>query len=386
MTIQIRRLHLSLIWAQAFSLNMTNPLLGNRVAYIEQFEKAQLGTSELSLPWRPKEEQHFWERYLEIRHKRLRSVTGPKAWKHMVPLRAPDLVKFETPSGLSIDMEGLLYPHGAGIIAKVCLAEELSLYDMVDKAVQVRNGKYKTIWHKKVTSKSTDTAHSTEETLNLTLDRAAARMLDWLFLCALGKGVEPREMDKPFTIATMIDGSGVSLEDTYEPGSQVHRAMEGLCILNKYWRTKKLRDLDKCTEFAFKDRNDVASCHMVYALERNRAIWFPGNFSEHQEDGLPNPKNTCYHRNLEFASVQTYVLLDLVQQTYNLLQTHAKLKLPPEVNRFVDMAVDILGRHYGYADGAYQSWSVRQQIVSKRKFVNKVRIECGKDRLHLNSA
>jgi hypothetical protein len=195
---------------------------------------------------------------------------------------------------------------------------------------------------------------------------------------ALGPTVARKEADAPISIATPIDGSGVNLAKPNSPDGEVHRALEGLCVLNKYWKDKPLHDWKVATAQRFKEKDYVAANHAVYALKRNYAIWFPGNFAENvAEDERLLPKNGCYHRNLAFASAQIESLLNLMEEIAHWHQ-QAKTTLSSDTNEIVEHAIDILGRHYGGVKEAYMSWSVQQQIESKRAVVDEVRKASGR--------
>jgi hypothetical protein len=366
-SITVSDLRLSSVWVAAFPVDAPTPQLGDNVDYRRAVKGARSGQGKWVLPWLKGHRPYFWEYYLEI--KNLEGVDGVRAWKHLMPLRVPSPVKIEAPPGLRVAVEGLCYPHSVAVIVTIILNEELSLDQMVDKAVRAHRSRYRVTWRQD------------RSTGRLSLRSLASQILDRLHETMFPQGAPPQPpLGQPFTVATVVDSQGAELDKPIHPQDEIHQALEGLCTLDPHWRTRPLHPLNQFTDLQFRDKGHAPPGYLLYGPGRSRAVWFPGWFQEHYEDYLYEGEKLhalgCYHRNLTAVTVQTESLLALVRRAADYLDRQDRLPFYAEA--LTRSAAGALGRLYG-GQGTYRSWSARAQIDPHRAVVEQMR-----QRLHFS--
>ena len=364
--IQIHDLRLSLIWAETALdfLGDTVPagaplaFLGRRLSYAQQFDQALQGQAvpgDLGLPWREPAGQYFWTYYLEGRTPG--SVSGDQAWKMLVPFRGKALAKAKAPwlSGHLV-LEAFFYPHGLALVATAVCRAQLTLKEAVEKAFEVtRSGSFDVEW---------DGGGGPE---SLSLDAFAGKALAALRQAAWGSGAAPGVRPvQPFTVVTVVRGSGVNPGAPTPNGGGAHRALEAMTTWRPTWQHDALPDL---AEASLTIRRAPPS-HVLYGRKRGRAVWFPALFI--QADRSLHSLS-CYHRNLVLASLQVESLGGLVSETAKQIQAGKALAVTHR--ECARRAVGILGRLYGGAISTYRTWSPRAHIEQNDlvAVVNKVR-------------
>jgi hypothetical protein len=270
-------------------------------------------------------------------------------WNAIVPLRrrtAPGVVTTKVP-GLSVTLEGYQYPHGSALVVTLRFAGEEELLSATGRLVEARQ------------SLQFD-ATVGDVTMRGTLDEIAECALRFLRSEAIGEAAVEGAPDptEPFTITTIVRGSGVVPSAPVVQDGDVHRALQALTGWSHEWRENKLRDLDR---HALRAQRDAPAGHVMYAASRGRVIWYPAGFARTEKHVHTLG---CYHRNLVFLSLQTEALLRLAQLDLGETEAGRPSATRDELAR---CAVGILGRIYGPGDGGhvesmYQSWSAREQM------------------------
>lgn len=353
MNIQINYLRLSFIWVEtvvdliADSVPSDAPLafLGRPGSYIEIFDRllpGGTGPRGLEMPWPTPSGQFFWTYYLEGRTPGY--VSGKQAWKALVPFRKKLPIVIEAPGlpGQSI-AEAFFYPHGVALILTVLCRADLSLEEAVEGAFEVRRkGKLRIEWQKDFTD-------------TLTLDSLADRLLTALRRLAIGPTATPGHRSiTPFSLFTVVRGTGVAPSMPMPHGGEVHRALEAVTTWRPTWRFDALPNLDDVTL----PTRTAPPSHVLYAHTRGRAIWFPGSFTQ---QGRNVHSLTCYHGNLTFASLQVESLGSLIVSTARQIHQETGRVLSPTHLECARRAAGILGRFYGGSPSIYQSFSPRTQ-------------------------
>ena len=378
--VRVHDLRLSFVWFKGFPASAPNPLLGgrlgNRDKYIQEFDQAKnkhpgeleqpnFGATDLVLPWRSWRPQHFWERYLEVGD--LKSVDSERAWKHLMPLRSGSLAKPTKRADCRLVVEGFYYPHGVGTVASITIRTDpvapLPLFDMVAKANALRWGTYEVTWRDDST------------VAKLPLQALAAQALNRLSAIAGNEGaVVSAPLDQPFSIASVVDAKGAQVDQPITPNGRVHRALEALCTWDRFWKKANLHPLDDSTMLAHMRQKSLPG-HVLYALERGRAVWFPGWFTENYADGEDLRKKLhavgCYQRNLMFLSLQAASLLALIRGAAGILAGHQPLSTT--LKGVVGKGAGALARLYGGSADSYRARSVRTQIEGSLEDLNIVR-------------
>ncbi|HAJ61838.1 MAG TPA: hypothetical protein DCP31_23500 [Cyanobacteria bacterium UBA8543] len=322
----------------------------------------QFALGELTVPWLRR--QHFWEFYLE-KVNNLSSVDGKQAWRHLVPFRMFKLIKTSSPVPplTRLTAEGYLYPHGVAVVIRTTLTGNFLLKEIVDAAILLFNAGE---------TQNCPVQWSIGQPIqqSLTLRGLAAQALERLTAIVLGNAqVEAIQRGDPFTIATVIRGTGVDLgkglmELESELQQEIHRALEGLCTWDTDWQHSSPTSLDKAALQFMRWKHRPG--YILYGLGRNRVVWFPGYFAESRRE---LHKLSCYHANLTIAALQTNSLLELVRLAQQLRSRNGQLSA--SMNDLAKNATLLLGRMYGKTDTIYRSWSVHEQI-KKSGLINEI--------------
>jgi hypothetical protein len=344
-SIEIRDVRLSFIWVETFldllaeMVPAEAPLafLGRDYTYEPQFDvllrdnRARIEPGSLSLPWTNIAHQGFWSNYFD----NLQPYNGKQCWQALVPLRRklPATSPPWLPGRLLV--ESFFYPHGTAIVVTATYEGRLTLEETVLMAWKVRKtGKFPAQWLPGI---------SGDVGLRTLTDKAMNSMRT----TALGPAARPGVRSAtPFTVLTVVRGSGVDPSVPIPEGGEIHRALEAVTSWSNSWQYDPLPDLDEVSTPTpyFED--------LIYTRKRGHAVWFPVNFTS-QEEGIHTL--SCYHRNLVFASLTVESLVGLVAETARQLDQGRSLS--PAHRQCARRASGILGRLYGGANSTYRSWS-----------------------------
>jgi hypothetical protein len=280
-------------------------------------------------------QNNFWYYYLHRKHDQ---VTGPVAWERLAPLRVSTArVVDPTRPWYRGHLEGFYYPHGTASILTLVVEGDLELDALVNLAVEAR----------------------TQKVLGqppLPANALTANFSDQMRAALPGGRDQQAEPGAPFTVATVIEGSGFDPDQPIKNGDEIHTALEGLCTFRASWTNDKPHDLKRARLTS--KAGSKGSAH--YAIARGRALWFPETFSIRRGAHTLS----CLHRNLTFAAMQTDSLLGLARWSFQdlPLQTQQARSLPLDVEEAVRNSVLVLGLLYRGADDIYRSQSVQAQI------------------------
>lgn len=353
MQIKISDLRLSWIWTEVFPdllLNNSEIVsrftgLGTQDGYSNTHEKAKKREDGLSLPWTTLKEkrcpQFFWQYYLENRDPK--EITAKEAWRKLVPIR--EALRWTTEAAWlpgQLRLECFHYPHGLALAVTVRIAKELLLDAMLQKAIEVSShGQFDVEWSGFVRQ--------------LSLSALASEALNHFRKQTFGPQTKQGlRSSKPFTVATVIQGTNVDKNAWVQENGAIHRALYALCHWDKGYDSVQLPSLD---DNQLGIRAHPAG-HVLYRSRTGRTVWFPDAF-------LPRPfeKKTsmsCYHRNLTFASIQTESLARLMVLARDHLISNTTLL--PSMETVIKSAAGILGRMYGRDPTTYCSSSPAAQL------------------------
>lgn len=211
---------------------------------------------------------------------------------------------------------------------------------------------------------------------SLKADRLAREVLRALRTRAMGAGASVAARSaEPFSVVTVVTGTGVSPGTPTLDGGQVHRALEAVTCWRPTWQHDSLPALAD----ASLPTRTVPPSHVLYGRKRGRAVWFPALFM------LPAGQLrtlACFHRNLVLASLQVESLSRLVSSTAKELR--AGRLLSAGHSDCARRAAGVLGRLYGATPDIYRSWSPRVHIEQNNftSPVNTVRAHFGMPPLH----
>jgi hypothetical protein len=372
--ILIRDARFALIWTQAHAGDAP-ALLATRPRYQAAFDAARDRTGTWMLPWDSvpttsayfRQSHFFWKSYLE--RSDLAQVSWLNAWRHLLPLRAPSLGSlgmphdWSAPAGVRLrrSLECFGYPSGAAVMVTIGLQAPggLDLAALVDAVARIRLSRYPFTWQ------------ADQSTALLSLDDLAAQaMARGMDLLIPGANTAPPLLHDPWSIVAVIDGTGTDPDQPIAQGSDLHRVLEGLCLLHPRWRGGPRYDLAASLLNIKLTRLGVGDG--VYATERGRAIWFPSYFSEHLYSNGRIHKVGHYHRNVALATMQTASLIDLIARVADSLRRFPHTALPGDEFDRGKHAAGVLGRLYGGA-GTYGTPSTRRQIASFADTINQIR-------------
>jgi hypothetical protein len=316
--------------------------LTNRFAFAEQFDAALAKRDgPLQPPWPDRAGRGFWAYYFEDQRP-LATIKGQQAWRGVAPLRVvlPLTVTTSEPE-ITVSLDAFVYPHGVAAIVNLTLVGAFSSVEAATLAVKLRREAVFGL----------GAGHG-----DLVMDALAAHILDQLRTTAFGANVQVGWRPQfPFTLTTVIIGSGV--DDAHLPADDgdEHRFLDAVTTWSPTWETAAL---GKVSDHALPSRTSgVPAGHVVYKHDRARAIWFPGSFTV--ATGYISTLS-CFHRNQVLAALQVESLTGLAVATADYLAGDQAL-----TNPHYDQAlrsVNVLGRLYGGVSSCYRSRSPQAQI------------------------
>lgn len=325
--------------------------LANRFAYVSMFDESNsVRGGVVEPPWPDASGRSFWRYYFE-EQKPLDAIKGEQAWRGVTPFRH----RFPLQIGVAVaDVrvapEAFLYPHGIAVVFNLTMHGAFSPEAAAAFAVDLRRAQYFTI---------------DGDPKQFGLDAVADRALTALRGAAFGDSVAVgRTPQRPFTVTSVIQGSGVDKTKLPTQDGPEHRFLDAVTTWSATWDSAALPSLVDAALDAKKE--GVPLGHVLYKQNRGRAVWFPGFFT------MPTGRVRtlgCYHRNLVLASMQVESLatfaaatVEYVAQDEQLLDAHYDA---------ARRAGDVLGRFYGGAQSIYRTQSVRAQM-DDGKFVDAI--------------
>ena len=398
MAVVIGELRLSFVWTQTLPALLARdpvgrghvPSLGRKEGYVAALQRARFvdgtavplgaewpgaeGDEPYSAPWplangRPAPHTWFWHNYLNKPD--YENVAADRAWKLLVPLRVARALHLPADGvqGRS-HLEAFGYPHGIALVATVSLADPGSLDATMLSAIHVR---------REARFGPSPPGGGPGQPV------ALARLAEWArgaLEQALvgGNDEEAGGFGEPFSVATVIRGSGEPGELDVRPGEAVHRVLEGLTTFSPGYRTDPLHDLTVWQP----EVKGGTQAGTLYRARRGRVVWVPGKIAA-QGHVFSMGR---YHRNLTLASMQTDSLLGLTSWAAGQLQQR---DLTVDAEDLARNAASVLGRMNGQAgrraDAIYRTCSIPAQIADSGLVhqVNEVRRRLGeseRDPLH----
>ena len=255
---------------------------------------------------------------------------------------SPDRLDLPSEPRTTIWTEGFVYPNALVVLVGVRLAGEWSLKEAVDRAVQFR------------------LADEVELTTPAGVARSRLRELGPSLLERgrveqLGKNLEAGTRAEPFTLTTVIRGSGVNAQKPVVKGDPVNRALYGLATADRNWERVALPAL---VDHVVPSRT-ASPGHLVYAHSRSRVVWFPDHFQG--TSGAVHALG-CYHRNLALATATTENLGALVQATARQLADGARFDDLPLPQRDLSRRATSLLSQFYVGKNTYETRSTKVQI------------------------
>jgi hypothetical protein len=368
---EINVLRLSFVYVETLLGLVTGELaqapydfLVHRFSYVDRFDRAA-GDDEhgdLQRPWPHTRGKSFWTFYFEGNTPH-GSIKGEQAWRGITPFRQrlPWSAESTAGSDCQISIDAFVYPHGVATVLYLSLAGKFTPELIARRALEIRR--------RPIFSTST-------RDRDLTLDRLAGRILDATRTIAFGTVPAGTRPPYPFSVATVIRGSGVDSEKPLPEKSPEHRLLEVLTAWPPAWEGAGTPPLSKATVPISKGS---PSGHLLYARNRGRAPWMPGYFC--LDPGVVRSLG-CLHRNLVFASMQVDSLAYFMAATSRLLDEGHELG--EEHRDLARRAASVLGRLYGGASSIYRSRSPRAQIdeAGLQPGINTIRAWLGQEPLH----
>lgn len=371
--IKIERMRLSLIWVESNLGLLGDPeppqvpkgFLGNRNLYAAEFDRIRKEGSSpdgLTQPWEEPAGHHFWQYYLEKQP--LAALDGQIFWKFLIPFRisVPLTITSSWPEG-RLTHEGYFYPFGFAWLLTLESKKQMDLKDAIQMVLKSRSLPYVVVlpnWKEK----------------HMGVYALADKCLTWLRESGLGKGASSGSIptNEPFSVFTVIQGSGTTSAGIPVRGDEIHRALEALTTWNQAlissWGTVQPPPLDSKVLIPLK--SGTPQDHVVYAQKRGRAVWFPQAFSD------TNTKRctlSCYHKNLSTAALQVESLCAFLKATASEIKNGRWEYLPVMHHECARIAAGIVGRMYGDVEETYRSLSPRYHMDQNKyvQAINKVR-------------
>ncbi len=356
MTIQLEDMRISFLWAETVLDHFQAPdaqFLNRDLLYENRFDQVRRGTPDplgLGAPWPHPGGHMFWTHYLE--GVRPGDLSKRKAWKSLVPFRKKLDYGITAPwfgGSYKIFPELFLYPHGQAVVLTFRCGKKLDLDEAIKTAHRFRRQSLELREHG---------GAAQAMNLNSIAESILIRSRADLF----GANIHPaRCSPTPFSVVTVVRGSGVDPHDPIDSGGAVHRALEAWTS----WRTSYDTDpLPPLAEARLRTRTAPAGDNL-YGRPRGRAVWFPRLFTEKYERIR---SLSCYHRNQLMAAVQVESLGELTKEAAaSIGKGHGPTGTYGDCAR---RAGGALGRIFGGGASTYRSWSARAHI--EQNFVDSV--------------
>ncbi|MCX7093350.1 MAG: hypothetical protein NTY50_07885 [Methylobacter sp.] len=320
----------------------------------------------------------FWKKYLELDNPKIRSKkdyasilfeerSRSKIWSHLLPLKynIPKLT-IETKSQ-HIKFESFRYPYGIGIVATlyIKIKPKTSLEDTINYAI---NSRYDEVYKINYENDQSDTGNLQLLAEKL-FDRLSLQLLPKQSIDTTGHNIcLPKD---PFIIATIINAKSTESEEFSDLSKSYPNCWDnlvaGLCDWNKQWKDNN--SIGKIIPNLKHDpsKNFVNS---IIGTERSRLIFFPKYFTENLGKPTKTPKHYPlgnYHRHLLFLSLQTEMLMGILEDYIDIPQpsTHQKYI----AKRALVLIKLILRSSKTKKSGVFQSWSAFKRIELSYKII-----------------
>ena len=375
--IRTSHLRLSFIWAETLDepprKRTAVPLLdlGSEQDYTATFDpilaqgdRVLADGTRIAPPWPKPRGQNFWYTYLEQRP--FKAMTGKAAYKMLVPLRVQLPLPITT-TGFAGDteLEGFCYPHGVACVITVRCTDELGVAESMLLAAMVRHARLFTV-------------QQPDGAADYTLDELADLALGQLTAVRTGNARQRGRGTalEPFSVATVVRGSGVPVALPFLAESTAHHLLEALTRWQIPAEGATLSELAQAripTGTA-----DAQAGDLLYGHTRGRAVWLPRRFASQQ----PSASLGCYHRNLVFAALQIESLGGLIRQADAQITEGRSLSGP--VRTWAQRAYGALSRlHSGGKDVTYRTMSSQRHLSDNEILpaLNRVRIAFGREPL-----
>lgn len=351
-----RHLRLSFLWAETFTSGARrSPAvdLGGREAYSAAYDAIPQG-GELELAdgvglrraWLKPRGERFWASYLN--HDRLSGITGRQAFKSLVPLR----IRLPWQVGLSgiagaVELDGFGFPHGIACAVTVRHTDELDADALIDLALMLRRARAFTL-------------HPAPQGFDGTLVALADAALGELARLTAGDAAAPRQgqIDDPWSLATIISGSGAAPALPIVEGGPIHRTLEALTLWGRLVEGAAPAPLAAARIPTGTEKAQAGD--LLYGHDRARAVWLPRAFLQTQ----PIAALGCYHRNLLAAALQVESLGGLIRQAAAHLARGHPLDGPQRAR--AQRAADALSRLYLGDATTYRTRSARRHLLDNR--------------------
>lgn len=372
---KIQQLRFSCIWTVSLLGKMEKNVLGK--SYIQRDIFKQLfnrQSSEWLLPWNDDGNdswQHylnrsfFWKHYLELQLDDISendyySVLSDKSyygssyhrgWTHLLPLKdkAPKIKTESTKTDIRLD--NFCYPFGIGIIATVFIKPNSSLEETINNAVDARHGKHDITY---------EDGQSDASTLQELAQQQANHLYQKLFSSlsfapTLNNICLPHD---PFTITTIIEAKETQNEHyqnlhKYKDTDTFRYLVNGLCGFDRDWKVNQVAD-NFCIDDKEISHQKQAFKNLIIGTKNSRLIWFPEHFTKRAASNIN--KLGRYHRHLSLLSLQTEILIKVLQN-YNKLKETKQQKY---IARRALLLIKLLNKSSKF--GVFQSWSAVKRI------------------------
>lgn len=361
MVARLSEWRMSLVWVQTLADLFRSPppsgplgFIADESAYRKAFDGLQAGSTRpdgLGFAWPGPYGHHFWQFYLDGYAPG--DITGRQAWQGLVPLRLKFRAQLSIAATAGGNMtqltpEAFFYPHGVGLVVTARFVGDFGLDDWAEAAVRLHH------------RPQIDLTIGQQLRSAISMLTAADLMLSAIRTDQLGPTTKagPRSTE-PFTVTTVIRGTGIDPDAPAAEGSPEHRALEAVINFSESWKTDSLAPLADRT-LTLSQTKPRRSGHVVVGRKRARGVWLPGWFT----DTTPARHTlSCYHRNLVLASLQVESLGEFARATVNQLHDGPTTVngLPLYWRKCAQRAAGALGRLYSGAN-SYRSWSARLQM------------------------
>jgi hypothetical protein len=352
--VTIKNIRLSFVWTDTLpglldglAPDASLSWLGRRGDYIYKFDLAQTagsaGPGSQGVPWRaPDSGRAFWRYYFE--NKRVISITGNQAWKHLTPFRE-DLVFF-APEGEAFSelrVSGFYFSHGTALVATLNLRHQaITVLECAKRAMALRQDRTLTL--------------PNEPGKRYSLDVLGNELRERLLETRFAGLSSHAGRNQPFSVVTVLEADDVDRLAVAVDGDEIHRALEAMTRWNPNFDVVDLAQSPIAESMIERSGKGLRS-DLVYARKSGVAIWLPRQLN----GGTEGRKSlSCYHNNILHGSVQVRSLAELIAFTKRETAQGAAASVGNKERS--SRAATILGLMKAGKDVTYRSLCLSRQI------------------------
>lgn len=351
----ITNARLNILWGEAFFEHLSGPSralpdqpwLGADYRRIFGQLRGGAGNARFALPWRDGQRSSFWKAYCE--QTPVSQISSEQAFRLLVPLRLtaagrPTVKVTVGGERLFYDVYG--FPHGlvATLTIQTVGGAQMSVEQWRDRMRELRMGPCLSL-----------DLPGEPPRAGLRAQDVLEALVSWHREQYFGSIAAVAQSDRPFSIATVIQGSGVDPATPLANQPDLQRSLHAVAAWPVAWAAAALPPLSEAS-LETSSLNSSAG-DALYAAGRGRVLWRPLLFTYPTNANHRLHSLSCLAHNLLAASVQAESLR-LFAIRFAAVTPAERGAIPPVLRQLAALRLSCLWR----GDQTYRSASVKRQL------------------------